>query len=386
MMGRSLSREERKIQAEMEMFKKMEQDPVAAARQKTPRDKSKPDDPRQRRPDEEVSNPKRQKVEPEPAPLKKPGLKGKFGKKAWLQEFKQAETEQTAPSEPVPSAPVVESTGSEKKSHGNIKKKWASSWGDAGVGMKLSEQQISAVQTIESTEAQLKKLRDQRCSTDQGAAGEAAAPPTRQLSALEEQEKRLAEAKERVRRMQEQARQRAEAEAKQAAAERAAVESATQQPALLIAETEQRVILLQQQQQQLQQHQLQQRQLQQQQPSGELQTSTGMRVAPEMVEPAISYSPPDSWSDDEPAASKEPKLPVQQQPAMQQAPRGEPVLAATVEQLGLAGSKFVCALAEIVYMRREHHTLYPTCSTNEMLHRLDDVRMESEHRDRKSVV
>lgn len=128
-------------------------------------------------------------------------------------------------------------------------------------------------------------------------------------------------------------------------------------------------------------------------------------VANDNAEPEISYSPPDSWSDDERkpnAAVAAVAAPAQGQAAIPGLPAGnaEPVMAATVEELGLAvclsswlvasrkltwcvctqGSKFTCALAEIVYMRRQHLTLFPTCSTNEMLHRLDDVRAESEHR------
>lgn len=352
MQGRSLSREERKIQAEMQMFMKMESDPAAPPKPKTPKDKvqPEPDDSKRRRSEEDLpgEDPKRFKSDnPEPVMLKKPGLKGKFGKKAWLQEFQQAEE---APPPPPPPASLSE-VEQEKKSHGNLKKKWASTWGDAGMPA-MSEEQIHVAQTIENTEAQLKKLRDQRAEPT-AAEAEAAAP--RQLSALEEQQKRLAEAEERVRRMQQQARERAEIEAKQALAQQAAMEAANQAPAQLIAEAEQRVLRLEQQQQQHQQVS-----------GGELLGAAGRAAEPVPGEPAISYSPPDSWSDGEPAPP---------------APRAEQPLAPGMgEPLGLAGSKFTFALGEIVYMRRQHSQLYPTCSTSEMMHRLDDVRVESEHR------
>jgi len=474
-MQRGLSREERKIQAEMEMFKKMEDSkgtiPVVP-RPKTPRDKPKSEEPesKRRRIEEEpcIEPPSLTQPESRPAvvpevaaPPKKPGVKGKFGKKAWLKEFQE-----TAAEEPVPApekaavpavpaageeAPVVNLCASEDKKgsiKGNLKKRWAQTWGDDsnGIGaVKMSDEQISRAQDIESMEAQLKKLQEKRSEQDAcaavpssttGTAGET--KETRQLTPLEEQQKRLAEAEERVRKMQQQARERAEMEAKQAAAQTAAVVDPGQAPAQLIAEAEQRVMRLQRQQQEQQRQQQAAAAAQQQGdaqlgashlqehpaaaimsqhvaapklaiplPSPRLTYPTGHGVSQPLVqgswqmaqqpvtpqqpvandnaEPEISYSPPDSWSDDERkpnAAVAAVAAPAQGQAAISGLPAGnaEPVMAATVEELGLAGSKFTCALAEIVYMRRQHLTLFPTCSANEMLHRLDDVRAESEHR------
>merc|ERR1719253_1026275 len=96
----------------------------------------------------------------------------------------------------------------------------------------MSDEQISRAQDIESMEAQLKRLQEKRVEQDAGAAVPSSTTvtacetkETRQLTPLEEQQKRLAEAEERVRKMQQQARERAEAEAKQAA-DRAAAEAA----------------------------------------------------------------------------------------------------------------------------------------------------------------
>jgi len=304
----------------------------------------------------------------------------------------------------------------------------------------MSDEQISRAQDIESMEAQLKRLQEKRAEQDAGAAVNFSTTVTacetkeaRQLTPLEEQQKRLAEAEERVRKMQQQARERAEMEAKQAAAKTAAVVDPSQAPAQLIAEAEQRVMRLQRQQHEQQQQQRQQQAVATQRQQGDAQLgalrlqdhpaaammsqhvaapnlaiplpsprpayTTGHGVsqvsqqpitpqqpgANDNVEPEISYSPPDSWSDDERkphAAVAAVEAPAQGQAAVSGLPAGnaEPVMAATVEELGLAGSKFTCALAEIIYMRRQHLTLFPTCSANEMLHRLDDVRAESEHR------
>ena len=60
--------------------------------------------------------------------------------------------------------------------------------------MRRSELRRLQVQTIESTEAELKKLRDQRAEPS---AGDVVSTP-KPLTALEQQQKRLEEARERV--------------------------------------------------------------------------------------------------------------------------------------------------------------------------------------------
>jgi len=174
-MQRGLSREERKIQAEMEMFKKMEDSKGAvmvAARPKTPRDKVKggeEPESKRRRIDEEphIEPPNLTQLESRPgavpevaAPPKKPGVKGKFGKKAWLKEFQETAAEEPVPPPEKAAVPVVPAAGEEapvvnlcaedKKGSikGNLKKRWAQTWGDDsnGIGaVKMSDEQISRV-------------------------------------------------------------------------------------------------------------------------------------------------------------------------------------------------------------------------------------------------
>lgn len=202
-MQRGLSREERKIQAEMEMFKKMEdvsKGVPPTSRPKTPRDKSKGEEPdsKRRRIDEESHNEPTVLSEPETRPAaasgvapKKPGVKGKFGKKAWLKEFQETTAEEPAPaSEKAPAtgapaggedATVVNLCASEDRKgniKGNLKKRWAQTWGDDGMNgipaVKMSDEQISRAQDIESMEAQLKKLHQKRAAQDAGVQGAAA--------------------------------------------------------------------------------------------------------------------------------------------------------------------------------------------------------------------
>merc|ERR1712086_500882 len=240
-MQRGLSREERKIQAEMEMFKKMEDSkgtiPVVP-RPKTPRDKPKSEEPesKRRRIEEEpcIEPPSLTQPESRPAvvpevaaPPKKPGVKGKFGKKAWLKEFQETAAEEPVPAPEKAAVPAVPAAGEEapvvnlcaaedKKGSikGNLKKRWAQTWGDDsnGIGaVRMSDEQISRAQDIESMEAQLKRLQEKRAEQDACAAVPSSTTDTagetketRQLTPLEEQQKRLAEAEERVMRLQRQ--------------------------------------------------------------------------------------------------------------------------------------------------------------------------------------
>jgi len=123
-MQRGLSREERKIQAEMEMFKKMEDSKGAMTvipRPKTPKDKPKSEEPesKRRRIDEkpQIEPTKLAQLEsrpaaiPEVAPPKKPGVKGKFGKKAWLKEFQETAAEEPGPPPEKAAVPVAPAAG-----------------------------------------------------------------------------------------------------------------------------------------------------------------------------------------------------------------------------------------------------------------------------------